>query len=152
MMTSFEFSTDFMIDLSEAVGAYNKKDQFRQNLSKRVYQHTLDPLQVALTTGTGTLDLPGQMGPPRGFMWSIVRLTLSGYTVGTVTPYIDNLEPIAYPSAGTQFFSKGQLLLDSGQRLVVQATGVTSGYVQINGAADCFPRDLLPYYMGIAVI
>jgi hypothetical protein len=81
-------------------------------------------------------------------MWGIRRLTLAGYTAGTAGIYIDDIEPIPYQAAGMYTFGRGEMLLDSGQRLVVQATGIT-GTVTLFGCADCFPRDYLPIYMGI---
>lgn len=140
--------------LSDLSGKLDEHRAYYESLRHEVYEHTIDALQVPLTAGAGTLDLPGQLSPPRGFLWEVHRLTLSGWSGGgTVTVLIDNLEPIL-PSGGfttpvTVFFGKAQLLLKSGQRLVVNASGVGSGVVQINGSAICMEmKHQARYFLG----
>jgi hypothetical protein len=148
---SIEVGFEAEIDLTGGEGKSEKRENKKSDLSQRVYSKTFDPNSIALTGGNGTLDLATQYGPIRGFMWGVRRITLYGYTAGTVTVFIDNFEPVAFPSAGTFTFGKSELLLDQGQRLVFVATGIT-GAVQVFGAADVFPRNMLPIYMGIGDI
>jgi hypothetical protein len=145
---SIEVGVDAFLDLTDELKGHSKRmDEAKAHV---IQSHTIDPLQIPLVGGAGTLDMPGQMAPIRGFMWSITRLTLSGWSAGTVYLSINSLEPI-YPQGittpNTYFFSKGQFLLGSGDRLVVSATGIT-GYVQINGKADMFETKTLSHYLG----
>ena len=143
---SIELDLDLAVSLKESL---TREHDFRKRQADSLYQKPLDPLQVPLDgSGDGTLDEPLQMGPVRGFMWSVRRLTFSGWTTGTVTAYINNLEPIPVPQAGMYKFGRGELLLASGDRLTVVASGVSGGYVQVNGAADVFETWYLPYYIG----
>lgn len=141
---SIEVDLDVFASLSEKL---DREHKWRDKIQGAIYQHTFDPLQVPLVAGSGTLDLPGQMSPPRGFMWGVRRLTLSGYTAGNATAYLNNLEPIPFSQAGMSTFGRGEMVLGSGDRLTVQATGIT-GIVQLNGVADCFETWYLPYYIG----
>jgi hypothetical protein len=148
---SIEVGFEAEVDLTGGETKSQKRETKKSDLSQRVYSKTLNPNSIPLVGGNGTLDLATQYGPIVGFMWSVRRITLYGYSAGTVNVLIDDLEPVAFPSAGTFTFGKSELLLDQGQRLVFTATGVT-GAVQVFGAADVFPRNMLPIYMGIGDI
>lgn len=144
--------TDSLSISAELIGGLSDKldraHQHYDRMKHAIYQQTFDPMQLTLDdSGDGTLDEPTRMGPNRGFMWSIRRLTLSGFTVGTCIVYIDGLEPLPFPQAGMYTFGRGEFLLTTGQRIVVSATGIT-GYVQLNGAADVFETWYLPEYIG----
>jgi hypothetical protein len=145
--------TDDSISVSAQLvtGLTDKLDRAHHEADRRkhaVYQQTFDPMQLTLDgSGDGTLDEPTRMGPNRGFMWSVRRLTLSGFTAGTCIVYIDGLEPLPFPQAGMYTFGRGEFLLNTGQRLTIVASSIT-GYVQWNGAADVFETWFLPEYIG----
>jgi hypothetical protein len=145
---SIEVGVDAFIDLTDELKGHNS--HHNEQKMHVIYSKTIDPLQVPLVAGAGTLDSPVQMGPVRGFMWSITRFTLSGWSAGTVNLSINGMEPI-YPQGiltpNTYFFGKGQFLLGSGDRFIVTATGIT-GFVQINGKADVFETKTLSHYLG----
>lgn len=141
---SVDIGLEAFVDLSDKL---DREHHWREKKAHAVYQQTFDPMQVPLTAGAGTLDQSTRMGPNRGFMWSVRRLTLSGFTAGTCIVYIDGLEPLPFPQAGMYTFGRGEFLLTTGQRLTVVATGIT-GYVQLNGAADVFETWYLPEYIG----
>lgn len=142
---SAEIELGAFIDLGDKL---DREHHWREKKAHAVYQQPFDPMQVVLdSSGDGTLDEPSRMGPNRGFMWSVRRLTLSGWSAGTVTVYLDNMEPIPVPQPGMYTFGRGELLLTTGQRLVIAVTGIT-GYVQFNGAADVFETWYLPHYIG----
>lgn len=148
---SIDIGAEIEINLTEETSKSSQRKQHHDKLSQEIYQQPFTPLQIPLVAGGGTLDLPGQLSPQRGFMWCVRRLTLSGYTAGSVVPWIDDFEPILLPNSGaaqTVFIGKAEWLLDSGQRLKFIASGIT-GTVQVNGAADVFPRNLLPIYLSI---
>jgi hypothetical protein len=142
---SIEVGADLFVDLTDELKTHSK--HLEDVKSHVIYQHPLDPLQVPLVAGSGTLDLPAQMGPVRGCIWSIRRLTLSGWTGGSVIAYIDGIDPIPFAAAGMYTFGRGELMLESGQRLVVVASGVT-GYVQLNGVTDVFETKTRSRYLG----
>jgi hypothetical protein len=147
---SIDIGAEIEIDLTpDGTGKDQKRENKRQQEAQRVYQYPLTPNLIPLIGGAGILQEPTQYGPPVGFMWSIRRLTITGYTAGTVTPYLDGIEPIAFPAAGTYFIGRGELLLDNGQQLTFVATGIT-GTPMVFGVADAFPRDELPAYLGVA--
>jgi hypothetical protein len=148
---SIEVGLEAEIDLTGGEAKTEKKTSQRKTLAQKVYQYPFTPNLIPLTGGAGTLQEPTQYGPGVGFMWSVRRLTIAGYTAGSVTPMLDGIEPIAFPSAGTYFIGKGELLLDSGQQLTFVATGIT-GAPMVFGVADVFPRALLPVYLGIGDI
>ena len=148
---SIDIGAEVEINLTEETSKTSRGHSDRQQLAQEIYQFPFTPLSIPLASGSGTLDEPGQFAPPRGFMWCVRRLTLAGYSAGSVVPYIDDFEPILLPNAGaaqTVFIGKAEWLLDSGQRLKFVATGIT-GAVFIFGAVDVFPRDLLPIYLSI---
>jgi hypothetical protein len=134
------------VDLEAFVSLGEKLDRehkWRENMGHAVYQQNFPPLTV---DSTG-LEQSNRLGPNRGFCWSIRRLTLAGWTGGTVTIYLNNLEPIPFAQAGMYTFGRGEVLLKSGEHFTIQATGYT-GSVQLWGAADVFESWYLPYYIG----
>jgi hypothetical protein len=118
---------------------------------------------VPVSGGNGVYQMNDLLMPKAGFMWSVRRLTASGYTAGAVTVWKGGMvvggaytgwgDPVApFSQAATLTFGRGELLLDAGDALVVVCTGITLSAgqpgVQINGAADCFDKWLLPDYLG----
>jgi hypothetical protein len=135
------------------------------HLFQQSHQVPIGPLQIPITAGAGALQQTEMSGPKAGFMWSIRRLTATGYTAGSVIAYKNGAivggaiapgsEPlIPFTQAGTNFIGRGEALLDQNDSLLIVCTGITlaAGYnwVQINGAADNISRDLLPDYLGLS--
>jgi len=108
------------------------------------------PGQVPLSSGAGTLDVPDRMGPKDGYWWDVRRLTLWGFTAGTVSVYLNDSttlgEQLASCTLPGQFTWSGQLLLGSRDRLVVVASGVT-GSVSAAGQAIEVSAQALPDYL-----
>jgi hypothetical protein len=136
----------------------------RERLFEQLHQVPIGAIQVPITAGAGAYQMADQLSPKAGYMWSIRRLTASGYTAGTVIAYKNGSvvggaytgggDPmLPFASAGTFTFGRGEVLLDQNDQLILVCTGITlaSGYggVQLNGAADNFERWLLPDYLGI---
>jgi len=113
---------------------------------------------VPLTAGAGTLQDFDRFGCPSGYMWSIRRLAVSGFTAGQVTAYRDGTagEPLwtllapASGSIAVDTFGKGHIMLKSMSQIVWSAASIT-GTVTVYGAADQFYAADLPWYMGAAV-
>jgi hypothetical protein len=150
--------------LARVADAMEDSERRKAKLFQSLHQVPVGPLQVPITAGAGVLQLTEMSGPKAGFMWSIRRLTASGYTAGSVIAYRNGAviggaiaagsEPlIPFTVAGTNFIGRGEALLDQNDALIIVCTGITlaSGFswVQINGAADNFNRELLPDYLGI---
>lgn len=135
-----------------------------------IHQVPIGAIQVPISSGSGVFQINDLLMPKAGFMWSIRRLTASGYTAGTVVVYKGGMvvggtytgggDPFPFSAAGSATIGRAELLLDQGDSLVVVCgTAVPGGVaitlatgfsgVQINGAADCFQRHLLPVYLGI---
>lgn len=124
-----------------------RQEQQRQRMTQCVRQV---PLTAPQANSDGIIDYPDLLACKTGYYWSVRRLTLSGFTAGTAVIYLNGAggEPVApYQAAGMFTFGRGELLMHPGDRLVVAATGIT-GYVQLNGAADCFEQWYLPTYIG----
>jgi len=127
--------------------ALKREAGWRQRKAQVIRQVPLAPPQA---NAAGVIDSPQSLRAPDGYYWSVRRLTLSGFTAGTAVVYLNGLggEPVApFAEAATFTFGRGELLLHPGDRLVVQASGIT-GYVQLNGAADAFESWYLPWYIG----
>ena len=108
--------------------------------------------QVTGTTGPdGSDPANSRLITDRGLCYSVRRLSVSGFTAGTVTAYLNAIEPVALWTFGAnidqaKYYSQGQLLLQPGDRLTIGANGVT-GTAQIFGVADTFPIWYLPEYL-----
>jgi hypothetical protein len=127
-----------------------RQEQQRQRMAQCIRQI---PLKAPQANAAGVIDYPDLLAVKTGYYWGVRRLTLSGFSAGSAVVYINGLagttagEPVPYAQAATFTFGRGEFLLHPGDRLVVQATGVT-GYVQLDGAADCFEQWYLPHYIG----
>jgi hypothetical protein len=124
-----------------------RQDAWRQQQAQVIRQI---PITAPQANAAGIIDVPDLLAVKTGYFWGVRRLTLSGFTAGTAVVYLNSIlgEPVApFSQAGTATFGRGELLMHPGDRLVVAATGIT-GYVQLNGAADCAELWYLPYYIG----
>jgi len=152
------------IGRAQAGGPSARDGDARARAFERLHQVPVGAVQVPLSGGAGAYQMADLLSPKAGFMWGVRRLTASGYTAGSVIAYKNGAvvggaylgggEPIvAFPAAGVQTLGRGECLLDQNDQIIIVCTGITlsSGYqgVQVNGAADCFERWLLPEYMGI---
>lgn len=150
-MSELNVDVDVIAGIHAALGAVadtlGQETRWRQRCSQAIRQV---PLAAPWADSAGVIDYPDSLQAKTGYFWSVRRLTLSGFTAGTAVVYINGLngEPaVPFQQAATYTFGRGELLLHPGDRLVVQATGIT-GYVQLNGAADCLETWYLPYYLG----
>lgn len=136
--------------LDRMTGALRDEAEQRQVMAQAIRQIPLAPPQITLATGAGVLDVPDSLGAKTGYCWSVRRLAVTGFSAGSVSVFINSQfgEPAAvFSVAGVNVYGRGEQLLMPGDRLVFTATGIT-GFVQINGRADCFELWYLPYYIG----
>lgn len=101
------------------------------------------------TTANDVIDQPDALMAKTGYWWDIRRLTITGFTAGTVTVFRNSNggEPmVPFASAGTSTFGKGEILLHPGDRLVVAGTG-TTGTWQMWGEATAVESWYLPEYL-----
>jgi len=152
--TSAESSSGigFLLALGAGIDSMNNKaDELLAAMQKSGEYVFQQPLygQVPLSAGAGTLDggANASLTPPRGMIWSVRRLSATGFTAGSVTGYINQLEPVApFPNPAVFTFGRGEVLLQPGDRLVFVATGIT-GAVNIFGVSDTFPYTYLTEYL-----
>ena len=127
-----------------------REEQQRQRAAQCIRQIPLAPPLMILDAGAGVIDYPDVLAAKTGFIWSVRRLTVFGFTAGTAVAYMNSQfgEPVApFAVAGSATFGRGELLMHPGDRLVITASGIT-GNVQVIGAADCFEQWYLPNYIG----
>jgi len=149
--------------LGQVATMMRDREDRRTALFRQLHQVPIGPQLITITTGAGNLDQVEAFGPKAGYMWSVRRLTTSGYSAGAVVGWKNGAvvggtllggEPVApFAAAGVFTFGRGELLLDQNDVLIFSATGVTlnasSPGIQVNGAADNFERWLLPDYLGL---
>ena len=114
-------------------------------------------MNVPIVSSAGSLSPAPNCGPDVGYYWSIRRLAATGFTVGNVVVYIDNIagQPI-WVAAGATIgvtvadWGKGHQFVHPNSNLAVNCTGITSAnnQVVIYGDADQFESWLLPWYQG----
>lgn len=138
-----------------------------------LHQVPLGAVVIPITAGAGVFQMNDILMPKAGYMWSIRRLTLSGFSAGTAVAYKGGAvvggaytgggDPFPFSAAGTLTLGRGEGLLDQGDALVIVCgvqpassggggTAITlnsgSPGVLLSGAADCFERWYLPEYLG----
>jgi hypothetical protein len=146
-MPDLEITAQLVASIDSLTAQMQRQEDQRQRQSQVIRQV---PITAPQANAAGLIDSPDLLAVKTGYYWSIRRLTLSGFTAGTCvvyrsSPFGEPLVPVQ--AAGVFTFGRGEMLLNPGDRLVVQATGIT-GYVQLNGAADCFEQWYLPHYIG----
>jgi len=160
----FSVAASAVLQMGSQAAAARQAVQERAGMFERLHQVPIGAIQVPIAAGAGAFQMPDLLAPKAGYMWGVRRITASGYSAGQVVvykngavvggAYLGGGEPIApFAAAGTITIGRGEALLDQNDQLIIVCTGITlaAGFpgVQINGAADCFERWLLPEYMGL---
>lgn len=104
---------------------------------------------ITLATGAGTWDQPDYLGPKDGYWWELHRLTVWGFTAGTVTVYKNSSNGTRlaqFAQAGEWTWSGNMQWLAPRDRLIFVAAGIT-GSVQIDGMAIEVSAQTLPSYL-----
>lgn len=103
---------------------------------------------VGALGANGTLDQPDMYGPKEGYWWDLRRLTVSGFTAGTVDVYRNTVNGVvlySFSAAGEKTWSKQQFL-GPRDRLIFVVSGLT-GSVQIDGQAMEVSAQYMPVYL-----
>jgi hypothetical protein len=129
--------------LGSIATAMARQEAKEQKMAQAVRQVTIGPGSILITAGAGTLVQDPGFGPNTGYAQSVRRLTIWGFSAGTVAVYLNNLygEPLPFfTSAGTYTFGRGDLLLQPQDNLVFSASGITlatgQGAVSVTGTVD----------------
>lgn len=148
-------SVDLEVSLTaELVAALNRNaDELQQQREQRWRNRgALQRIFMASrqsVNANDVIDQPDALMAKTGYWWDIRRLTITGFTAGTITVYrnANGGEPVApFAQAGMFTFGKGEVLLHPGDRLV--AVGVsTTGTWQMWGEATSVEAWYLPEYL-----
>lgn len=121
----------------------------RQRECQALHLFTIPPQNITLTAGAGTLDMPPLLGPRTGKFWDVKRVSVLGYTAGTVIAYLGAVgaEVLdAYQTADAYHYGKAHFMLGGGDRIVFSATGIT-GTVQVTLGGIELDADCLGAYL-----
>lgn len=153
MTTLAEVELELSAALSATSSMLEREQTFRRRQASALSQ-VWSAGDIPISNGSGLSNSRGKNQARTGFCWSVRRLTVAGFTAGTVTAYRNDPsgEPMApFPQAAVFTFGRGEMMLMPDDALVWSATGVTAA----NGAsvfywvtADCFEQWYLPYYIG----
>lgn len=146
-MSELDVSAQLAVQLGAVADGLKREQEWRRRCSGALQRVTFATPQV---TGNGTVDLKDTMGAKTGYIWDVKRLTVNGFTAGSVTAYKNSAlgEPVApYPAPAVFTYGKGQLLLGPDERLIFSGAGIT-GTWQAWGEAVCFEAWYLPWYLG----
>lgn len=104
--------------------------------------------QVPIVSGAGTLQQKDLYGPKTGYWWDLRRLSVYGFTAGTVSVYKNNSfsNPVhVFTAAADQTWSAA-LLMGPEDQLIFVAAGIT-GAVTVEGQAIEVDTSWLPVYL-----
>lgn len=149
MTAGLDIQASLSASISSLTAAMAREQAWREKITRGLTQIPFAG-SVAISGGNGTYDQADQLQAKAGFIWSIRRLTVQGFSAGTVTAYRNSTsgEPILpFPVPAVNTIGKGELLLMPNDRLVWLAAGI-SGTVTFWGVADCFESWYLPFYIG----
>ena len=122
----------------------DREANWRQRIAQAVTQVPFAGT-IPISGGDGSYDQPDQLQAKTGYVWGIRRLTVQGFTAGSVIAYRNSTagEPVMpFPVPAVNTIGRGEELLMSGDRLVWAATGIT-GTVIVLGGSGLF-RVLVP--------
>lgn len=105
--------------------------------------------QIPLVAGAGNLQLFNVFGPQMPYWWDLRTLSFWGFSAGTVSAFMNNLNgeqvALAVTTPG-QFTWSGQMLMSPQDDLLFSATGVT-GVVNVTVRAIEVETAWLPEYL-----
>lgn len=106
------------------------------------------PIGPQNLTASGTVDFPDQLGPRDGYWWDVRRISIWGFTAGTVAVYLNdpNGEQVGAATSAGQLTWGTSLLLGPRDRLIFVASNIT-GNVRIGGQAFEVKDTALPRYL-----
>jgi hypothetical protein len=157
---SLDLTAQLAVSLDNLAGAIDRDMRARQRQMEVIRQIPFAGA-IGIAGGVGVYDQPDALQAKTGYIWDIRRLTVNGFSAGTVTAYRNGamnpatgLNPgevlVPYPAAAVNTFAKASMLLMPGDRVCFGATGITAATSQVQfwGVASCFQEWYLPYYLG----
>jgi hypothetical protein len=144
------------IDALTAETARLRKRQDR--LSQGIHPFIVGPMPLTITSNAGTLAIPNLLGPQMSNYWDIHRISVTGYSAGTIAVYLgqnngDLVANFVTPSAGSivgcQYFGKAHILLSGNDSLYFGASGITAagGYLTVSLSGVEIAADLIGDYL-----
>ena len=106
----------------------------RQSRARGMSVPPIWPAELNALYGVGTqvIDQPDTHAPKAGWAWDLYRVSVSGFTQGTVTLYRTAVQPqntfLIWTQPGMYTLDKRQGLIMPGDRFVWQFTGVDHAY------------------------
>ena len=143
-----DFSARLCASLDGMTAVMERERNWRQRVAQAITQVPFAG-SITLSGGAGSYDQPDQLSAKTGYIWGIRRLTVQGFTAGSVIAYRNSAagEPVMpFPVPAVNTIGRGEELLMPGDRLVWAAAGIT-GTVTFWGVADCFESWYLPFYL-----
>jgi len=151
-----EAQVSLTASLGEIVDRLTRREEHAERAAVDLWQnvHMVPILYTGLTGLAGStgavIASPDRMGPSTGFWWDVRRLSIWGFTAGTVNVYLNDIsgngELVAsFPQPG-QYTWSGGLLLGPDDYLAAITAGVT-GSVFLAGQAVEVGTRYLPDYL-----
>lgn len=135
------------VSLGRVAAALEKQERRNERLYQLLHLAPITGAMI-LAGGAGTLDQADRYGPKDGYLWDLRRVTVSGFTAGTVTMYrndTNGAQLAQWTTPGEWTWSTAQWL-KMRDRLIWVATGIT-GTVVIDGEAIEVSNQVLPEYL-----
>jgi hypothetical protein len=146
---SLEVFAGMSASLGQLVAEAAWQREYKRNLIQEIHPFSVPAQGITLTAGAGTLDQPNLLGPRTGRAWDVRRMSVTGFTAGTVTVCQTqaNADVLAvFSSAGVLLNGKAQLLVNAGDRMIFVASGIT-GSVTVSIAGIDISATLLGDYL-----
>jgi hypothetical protein len=146
---------ELLASISASVGQVHEMvtAERKNSHARHVAMRQLSPVPiigaVPLAAGAGVLNVPDMLGPHDGFHWDVRRMSVTGFSAGSVAVFINSPqdEQIAnFTTAGVPVFFSTHVILNYRDSLVFVATGIT-GNAGVHGQAIQVPTPLLPEYL-----
>lgn len=147
MTLQAEVDASLAVQLGRVAGALESAERWRRDCAGALQQATIP---VNNPNAAGVIDLPDLLACKTGYVWSIRRLVVTGFSAGSVAVYKNAVggEIVApFPSAAVFTYGKGQLVLQPGERLIFAGTGLT-GTIQAWVTPDIMESWYYPVYAG----
>jgi hypothetical protein len=145
----FDFAAGLQASIGSLADELKAWRSERQRTAQAIHLFTLSGMPISLTASAGTLDQPNLLGPRTGHFWDIRRISCTGYTVGTVTVYLNSTSGdivAVFSTAGVLLNGKAQLMLGANDRLIFSAATIT-GTVTIGLAGVEIDADRIGEYL-----
>jgi hypothetical protein len=124
----------------DSLAAELQRTRQRTNqVAQSVHPFSIPPMPMPITSSAGTLNIPNILGPQTGNYWDVHRISVTGFSAGTVSVYLgqNGAELLAvFSTAGVLLNGKAQILLNGNDAMYFAGTSITAatGYVTVSVA------------------